>query len=109
MLRLLDRRADLPDFACFHMQGIWDGDGNRMIEAISRVAGRKLKVRAFPWWIVPLAAPFVRLFGELKEMRYLWNTPLRMGNEKLVAFLGEEPSTPLDEAVRTTLRDIRAL
>jgi nucleoside-diphosphate-sugar epimerase len=109
MMRLLERRAELPDFACFQMRGVWDADGNQMIEAVSRVAGRTLKVRAFPWWIVPIAAPFVRLFGELKEMRYLWRVPLRMGNEKLVAFLGEEPSTPLDTAIRATLADMQAL
>lgn len=109
MMRLLDRRADLPNFACFHMRGVWDGDGNQLIEAVSRVAGRTVKVRAFPWWIVPFAAPFVRLFREVKEMRYLWAVPLQMGNDRLVAFLGEEPSTPIDEAVRATLADMKAL
>ncbi len=109
MMRLLDRRAQLPDFACFQMRGVWDADGSQMIEAVSRVTGRKLTVRTFPWWIVPFAAPFVRLFEELKEMRYLWAVPLRMSNDRLVAFLGEEPSTPLDTAVRATLADMWAL
>ena len=36
-------------------------------------------------------------------MRYLWRESLAMSNAKLVAELGEEPHTPLDEAVRTTL------
>ncbi len=39
-------------------------------------------------------------------MRYLWKVPVRMGNAKLQAFLGEEPSTPIDEAVRVTLADL---
>jgi hypothetical protein len=36
-------------------------------------------------------------------MRYLWRHPVRLDNRRLVAFLGEEPHTPLREAVRTTL------
>ena len=35
-------------------------------------------------------------------MRYLWEAPVRLENHKLVAFLGEEPHTPLREAVRAT-------
>ena len=40
-------------------------------------------------------------------MRYLWQTPARLENAKLVAFLGEEPHTPLGEAVRTTLAALK--
>jgi hypothetical protein len=36
-------------------------------------------------------------------MRYLWETPVHMSNARLLAVLGTEPHTPLDEAVRTTL------
>jgi nucleoside-diphosphate-sugar epimerase len=39
-------------------------------------------------------------------MRYLWREPLRLDNAKLVAVLGEEPHTPLDRAVRDTLRGL---
>jgi hypothetical protein len=31
-------------------------------------------------------------------MRYLWSTPVKLDSRKLVAFLGEEPHTPLDRA-----------
>ena len=48
-------------------------------------------------------APFVPLFRELVEMRYLWNVPIRMDNKRLKAFLGAEPHTRLDIAVRNTL------
>ena len=36
-------------------------------------------------------------------MRYLWKVPLRMSNTKLMAELGKEPRTPIDEAVKATL------
>ncbi|MDQ0137103.1 nucleoside-diphosphate-sugar epimerase [Neorhizobium galegae] len=106
MLRLIDRHAELPRFARFQMRGFWDRDGGEMIAGIGRVVGREVKVRAFPWWLLKLGSPFVPIFRELGEMRYLWNVPVRMGNDKLLAFLGEEPSTPIDDAVRTTLVDL---
>jgi len=67
------------------------------------------------WWVVhsrrveillfafSLAAPFVEMVREMLEMRYLWEADLLLENAKLVAALGEEPHTPLDLALRTTL------
>jgi nucleoside-diphosphate-sugar epimerase len=101
MVRLVERADRLPAFAVYHMDGFYDEDGTQMVAAIQRVAGGKVK--AFPWWVVPLASPFVTLMRELREMRYLWRTPLRMSNDRLVAELGAEPHTPIDEAVRATL------
>jgi len=113
MVQLLEGRNSLPAFAAFHMAGHWDADGRQMAEAIRRVVlrrgGAEPKLRAFPWWLVKLAAPFVVTFRELLEMRYLWNDPLRMGNARLVATLGHEPHTPLDEAVEATLAGIGCL
>jgi hypothetical protein len=40
---------------------------------------------------------------ETLEMRYLWRTPLRLDNARLVSLIGEEPHTPLDTALRHTL------
>ncbi|AYD01637.1 NAD(P)H-binding protein [Neorhizobium sp. NCHU2750] len=109
MLRLIDRQHELPCFARFHMRGFFDEDGGEMIAAIGRVVGRMPKVKAFPWWMVRLGSPFVPIFRELLEMRYLWQQPVRMSNARLVAFLGEEPSTPIDVAVRATLADLGCL
>ena len=41
---------------------------------------------------------------EMIEMRTFWEHPLRLENHALMAFLGEEPHTPLAEALRVTLR-----
>jgi nucleoside-diphosphate-sugar epimerase len=107
---LLERSASLESFAVFHMEGHWDADGTQIIEAIRRNAGNpRIKVRAMPWRLMRLLSPFVPLFRELAEMRYLWVTPVRMGNERLRAVLGAEPHTPLDEAVRKTLIGLRCL
>ena len=104
MLRLVERDNALPAWATYHMAGHWDADGTRMADAIARVAGKPgLKARRFPWWLVTLGAPFVPVFRELAEMRYLWRRPVRMSNARLRAILGEEPHTPLDTALRATL------
>ncbi len=109
MVRLVECGDRLPSFAVYHMDGFWDVDGYQMVAAIERVAGHTVKARAFPWWVVPLAAPFVTFMRELREMRYLWQQPLRMSNERLVSELGSEPNTPIDEAVRAALVSLGCL
>jgi nucleoside-diphosphate-sugar epimerase len=64
---------------------------------------------AFPWWLTALATPFVPTLRELREMRYLWTTRVEMGNAKLVATLGHEPHTPLDDAVEAALEGMGCL
>jgi hypothetical protein len=44
-----------------------------------------------------------REMREMREMRYLWREPIRMDNARLIAAVGQEPHTPLDEAVEATL------
>ena len=107
MVELLARRDSLAAFASFHLAGHWDADGAQMVKAIQRVVarrtGRTPRVGAFPWWLLTVAAPFVTTFREMREMRYLWREPLRMDNARLIAVLGREPHTALDEAVEATL------
>src|SRR5450830_135210 len=113
MLQLLEVRHTLPTFARFHMAGHWDHDGRQMTAAISRAVlqsgGAAPAIRRFPWWLMTLASPFVATLHELREMRYLWQTPLQMDNRKLLAVLGKEPHTPLDVAVRATLQGMKNL
>jgi len=113
MVLLLERRAELPAFARFHLAGHWDADGTQMAAAIGRAVvaqgGQAPRVQAFPWWLFTLASPFVTTLRELREMRYLWQQPVRMANEWLRAVLGEEPHTPLDEAVQATLQGLGCL
>ena len=107
MVELLALRERLPPFARFHLAGHWDHDGRQMTDAIARVVAqatrRTPRVTACPWWLMALAAPFVATLRELREMRYLWRTPVRMDNAKLLAVLGHEPHTPQDVAVKATL------
>lgn len=110
MLRLIEQDARLPAFAVYHMRGHWDADGRTMIDAVRRASGRAdLRVRAFAWWLLPLLAPFSTLLREVREMRYLWQQPLRMDNAALVQMLGEEPHTDWDDAVASTLKSLHCL
>ncbi len=112
MVALVERRTGLPPFARFNMRGHWDADGTTMAEAIRRMMARhgvKAVVKGFPWWLLPLAAPFNETLREMKEMRYLWQRPLRMDNGGLLALLGSEPHTPLEVAVERTLRGLGCL
>ncbi len=114
MALLLERRAGLPPFAAFHMAGHWDADGTQMAAAIQQVAaqhagGAAPPVRPFPWWLVALASPLSVTLREMREMRYLWRQPVRLEGGRLREVLGEEPHTPLDEAVRATLQGLGCL
>jgi nucleoside-diphosphate-sugar epimerase len=109
MVRLAEH-PDLGDFASFHMEGHWDADGQGMVKAIQRVLGGKpVPVKRLPWFLLRLASPFVPLMRELTEVKYLWDNPVRLRNERLEAFIGPEPRTPLDEALRTTLAAMRCV
>ena len=110
MVQLVARADELPSFARFHMEGFWDHDGEQLGQAIRRVtclAG--LRTKPFPWWMLRLGKPFVPVFRELLEMRYLWQRALHMRNDRLVAFLGAEPHTPIDQAIRETLSSLGCL
>ncbi|UXI67005.1 NAD-dependent epimerase/dehydratase family protein [Tahibacter amnicola] len=113
MVSLLEKRESLVPFAVFHMEGHWDDDGTKMAQAIRRVVSRRTgnapALRAFPWWLVNLASPFVATFREMRELRYLWSEPLRMSNDRLKAVLGYEPHTPVDEAIAASLEGLGCL
>ncbi|MEO8811491.1 MAG: NAD-dependent epimerase/dehydratase family protein [Caulobacteraceae bacterium] len=109
MALLIDREAELADFATFHFAGHWLG-GNDLGEAVRRVTGRAdLPIRPFPAALLYALAPVNQTFREMIEMLYLWRRPIGLDNARLVAFLGAEPRTSLDTAVRATLADLDCL
>ena len=110
MARLLDREDQLAAFDVFHFAGHWLARGDEMGASIRRATHRpRLPIRAFPYIMVYALAPFVETMREMIEMRYLWTRPIGLDNTKLVRFLGEEPHTPLDQAIRTSLADMGCL
>jgi nucleoside-diphosphate-sugar epimerase len=107
MLRLLDREAELKAFEVFHFAGHAFKRGVELAEATRRAAGiPNAPIRRFPWFAIYALAPFLETFREMLEMRYLWTETVLLDNSKLVAFLGSEPHTPLEVALRETLRGL---
>ncbi len=110
MTQLVERESALGMFETFHFAGHWDADGTQMTQAIRAAAGNpNIAVHSFPWPLVTLVSPFVTLFREMQEMRYLWRQPLRLSNARLLGVLTTEPQTPLEQAVRTTLTGLGCL
>ena len=98
---LADREASLLPEERMHFGGHYL-QGRGMAEAVQRVVGGALPIQPFGWLPVYLGAPFVTFLREVIEMRYLWTSPLRLDNARLVAVLGQEPHTALDRAVSET-------
>ena len=110
LARLVDAEERLGAFEVFHFRGHWMAHGQALGEALRVATGNpKLPIRGFPWIVLYLAAPFNETFRELLEMRYLWQKPIGLSNAKLVRFLGEEPHTPIEAALRATLTDMGCL
>ena len=104
IVRLVERDAELGAFEVFHFRGHSFERGVEFAEATRAVAGvPSAPIRRFPWFAIYLLSPFVETFREMLEMRYLWQTSLLLDNQKLVRFLGEEPHTPLAEALAAAL------
>ncbi|BCP54904.1 membrane protein [Kaistia sp. 32K] len=104
-LRLIERADELAPFEVFHFRGHYFDRGIAIAEAVRTAIGRPdMKIGRFPWFAIYLAAPFVEMFRELIEVRYLWTERLELDNRKLVRFLGAEPHTPLIEALTEALR-----
>ena len=61
------------------------------------------------WSLLKLIGLFNETLRELTAMKFLWEIPVRLDNDRLVAFLGAEPHTPWDEAVATTLRGLGSI
>jgi len=108
IVRLLTNNAGFADYETFHMRG-QSLTGDELVAALSEAAGRKLAVSRPPWIAIKAMAPFNETLREVLEMRYLWDRPVLLDNSKLVARLGEEPRTPIVDALRTALAGMDAL
>jgi nucleoside-diphosphate-sugar epimerase len=105
----------LAPFEVLHFGGHWLPRGIEMAQAIVRVGlaaqeaaapgvPARLPIKPLPWALLALVSPFVEVLREMREMRYLWQVPLRLDNRKLLALVGQESHTALDEAVRASLQ-----
>ncbi len=106
----LSQAGRLASFDVLHFAGHDLAQGIEMAQAICRVAGvPSSQIRRLPWLWLTALAPIVPVLREIREMRYLWQQPLRLDGRKLANLLGQVPHTPLDVAVRATLQGLGCL
>lgn len=104
VLRLIETEDRMAPVEELHFAGHHLARGVELAETAADLAGLSAdRIRPFPWPLIRLASPFVPLFRELLEMRYLWRTDLALDNSRLEALIGPEPRTPLRAAVAETM------
>ena len=111
--KLAQEPSALPRHAsfCFAGHQLTGNDWAQLLQTVARdkgwlAAGQALKIGAMPWWLIKSLSFAVPMFRELLEMRYLWHTPYALSGDKLAAFIGAQPVTPLPQALRAALADL---
>jgi nucleoside-diphosphate-sugar epimerase len=106
-VRVAERRAALRGAHRLHFAG-HAVTGRQMHQALEAVAGTALRRAPMPWWLLRLGAPFVPMWREVLQMRYLWQRPHALDDTSLRALVGPLPQTPLHEAVAQAWRGLQA-
>lgn len=106
---LLDITDRLSAFERLQFEGLHDANGSVLSDALNHVAGRSLRHRRFPWWLMHVLAPFGGFPREASELAPYWRHSVRLDNHRLTELLGEEPRTPLNDAMVATLRSMKSL
>lgn len=99
---LVQERADLPRFADIPFPG-QAFSTNQFAQGLARQTGRTLTVKPFPWWLFGITAPVWELAREMKEMRYLFNTPHSLAGDALARILPDFRPTPLEQVLAEIL------
>jgi nucleoside-diphosphate-sugar epimerase len=107
--RLMEMSDQLAPFERVQFEGHCDTTGHGVVEAVRAAIGRRVPRYAFPWWATRLLSPVSDMAREMAEIAPYWRHPVRLDNRRLVALLGAEPRTPLDQAVTTTLEALGCL
>ena len=108
--------AQRQTFEVLHFGG-YSITGRQWLDALNPIArsqgwvkpGGQLIFSQVPWPMLRLGALVVPTLASVLEMRYLWDTPHALANERLTALIGPEPHTPLETAVRQSLADLGLL
>lgn len=107
------KRAQLRPFEVLHFKG-HSISGQRWLDVLDPLARNQgwvepqghVRFKRLPWPLLRIAGLVVPTFAALVEMRYLWDTPHALANDRLTALIGAEPHTPLLLAAQTALSDL---
>jgi nucleoside-diphosphate-sugar epimerase len=104
-VRVTERRASLPAFETFGFCG-HAVTGREFLDAIAHATPINVTRKRMSWWMVHALSPFVKVSRELSEVAYLWHAPHRIAGDKLKSLIGEVPHTPLQDAVRRSIKEL---
>lgn len=115
-VQVAQRRAELAPAAVLHFAG-HNLTGQQWMDAITPLAhaqgwvkpGQDLAWAQLPWGLMRMFRGLVPTWNSFLEMRYLWETPQALDNRKLMALIGDEPHTPMADAVKAALTDLGML
>ena len=91
-------RKSLKAFDRFHFAGHFV-TGEEMGAAVAEAAPGPVKVSAFPMWLLQVAGLVDPVVREVSKMRYIWQNPMELRDERLEEILGEGFNTPFEQAV----------
>lgn len=105
-----EARTRLQAFEVLHFAG-HALTGSEFVAALTRAARRAglisadapVSLHALPWALMRVASPFVPMWRELAEMRYLWTDAHRLSGERLASIVGTPAHTLIDAALDTCL------
>jgi nucleoside-diphosphate-sugar epimerase len=89
-------------FEVFHYGG-HSFTGQDLLDALTHLAGKPLKLGTMPWSVIRAGAWFVPMWRELAEMRYLWTQPHQLDGSKLKTRLTSLRLTPHQTPLRAAL------
>ncbi len=103
---LAEHHVEFKGAETFHFPG-YSVTGKEFQKALESACGHPLKMASAPWGIMRLVSPFNRMFREILTMRYLWQRPHSLIDERLEVQLGRAvPHTPLPKALEQALKDL---
>jgi nucleoside-diphosphate-sugar epimerase len=104
-VKLADASGTLSPFSQFNFGG-HNVTGAQLKAATEKAVGRPLKLARLPWPMIKLGGLVYPMWRELGEMDYLWKQAHALDRSRLEAAVGALPSTPLETAVASALRDL---
>lgn len=111
---LAQARATLGPHESFHFPG-HTLTGDALVAGITEAAQRggilpattRPVIKGMPWTLLRIAGIVSPMLRELASMSYLWRQPHRLCGDKLARVVGNIPHTPLDEALDSTLAELK--
>jgi nucleoside-diphosphate-sugar epimerase len=105
LVTLAKKRAAFAPFETFGFPG-HAPTGTELVAAIEAATRSKFNVRMMSWWMLKTFGQLLPLGRELSELEYLWRVPHRVSGDKLQGAIGKIPSTPFQQAVAASLREL---